>query len=783
MFKYYFKAAFRNLQSNQKFFVISIAGFAFAISVCLSIFLFLAKEFSYDSYHKDNGQIVRMINVKENSSLLDYRVKDVMLRNYPEFEDACLILRVDHPIAVKVGEKGFYLDDILSVDNRFFEMFSVSFKAGTQTKPFDNISSAILTESTARTLFGTENPLGKNLMIWGKILVTITGIIKDFPDNSSISAGILVNAENEKFKFNRWMGDSRDLNTYKWPFQIYFRLNKNVNPDQLLAKINDRIDLIKPYCEEIGFLKLNDVYLNDHTTGSTTKQGNAGLLKILTGIAFIILILSVINYINLTIAQQYKRNKDAGVKKTIGADRIDIIFHFLLESLVVTLIAFILGFIIVWLLMPFYQTLFNTHLDFKLLLRFHWLIILAGTILGVGLISGSGLAIVFSGVSPARVITGSVILPGKKKYFRNALIVFQFTISVILIFCVIIVQRQVQYVKHKDAGFKKEELLKVDLPDIQPNDVQNSLAFLGELRKSPFVKNVSVTSGVPGEIRNRMGSNMENTNKNMSVPCLLADSAFLETFEIKVIKGRNLGHGDFGKVCMINEAAYKHFEFENLENKRFNNFGGYDIIGVVNDFQFTSFHESIGPLCIMFTPRQWNTAVNIRFSDNSTGPGLNLVRKAWDELLSAYPLRYQFYDDWFASMYGSEERFAKTIGLFALLAIVISCIGIFGLAIFSSERKSKEIGIRKVNGARITEIMVMLNSEFVKLVVIAFVIATPVAWYAMHKWLQNFAYKTNLSWWIFALAGLLTLGIALLTVSWQSWRAATRNPVEALRYE
>jgi putative ABC transport system permease protein len=783
MFKSYFKVAFRNLQSNKKFFVISITGFAFAISVCLAIFLFLAKEFSYDSYQNDSAQIVRLINIKNNSSLLDYRVKDIMIRNYPEFDDACLVLRIDHPISVRVGEKGFYLDDILSVDNRFFEIFSVSFDAGNQLKPFDNINSAILTESTARNLFGTENPLGKDLLIWGQIPVTITGIIKDFPDNSSISAGILVNAENEKFKFNRWMGNSRDLNTYQWPFQIYFRLNKNVSPDQLLAKINERIELFKPYCEKFGFLKLNDIYLHDHTTGSTTKQGNAGLLKILTGIAFIILILSVINYINLTIAQQYKRNKDVGVKKTIGADRIDIIFHFLLESMVVTLIAFIIGFVIVWLMLPFYQALFNTHLDFNLLLRFHWLIILAGTILGVGLISGSGLAIVFSGVSPVRVITGSVILPGAKKYLRNTLIVFQFTISVILIFCVIIIQRQIKYVKHKDAGFRKEQLLKVDLPDMQPDDVQKSLAFLSELRISPFIKNISVTSGVPGEIRNSMGSNMGNTDKNMSVPCLLADTAFLETFGIKVVKGRDLEPGDFGKVCMINEAAYKYFDFKNLDNKRFNNFGGFDIIGVVNDFQFTSFHNSIGPLCIMFTPKHWNTALNIRFTEKGTGPGLNLIRKIWDDLLPGYPLRYQFYNDWFDSMYGSEERFAKTISLFALLAIVISCMGIFGLAIFSSERKSKEIGIRKVNGARISEIMLMLNNEFIKLVAIAFVIATPLAWYIMHKWLANFAYKTELSWWIFASAGLLAMTIALLTVSWLSWRAATRNPVEALRYE
>jgi putative ABC transport system permease protein len=416
-------------------------------------------------------------------------------------------------------------------------------------------------------------------------------------------------------------------------------------------------------------------------------------------------------------------------------------------------------------------------------LRFPWIIILVGIILAVGLISGSGPALVFSGVSPVRVITGSVIMPGKKKYLRNSLIVFQFTISIILIFCVLIVQRQIKYVKHKDAGFEKEHLLRLDLPEIRAEDAQKALVLLEELRKSPFFRSVSVTSGAPGEIRISMGSNMENSDKNMSVPCLLADTAFLETFGIKVTKGRNLEPGDFGKVCMINETAYKQFDFADLENKRFNNYGGFDIIGVVNDFQFASFHKTIGPLCIMFTPKQWNTNINIRFADNVSGSGLEFIRQKWNEILSGYPLRYQFYDEWFYSMYQSEERFTKTIGLFALLAIVISCMGIFGQAIFSAELRSKEIGIRKVNGATISEVMVMLNSEFVKMVAIAFVIALPISWYAMHKWLENFAYKTNLSWWIFALAGILALGIALLTVSWQSWKAAIRNPVEALRYE
>jgi putative ABC transport system permease protein len=507
MFGYYLKTAIRNLRKNSRFFVINVTGFAFGISICLTIALFLAKEYSYDRFHEHAGQIVRLIDTKDNSSEIDYRVKDILQNHYPEIENACLSLRSAHPLEVKCGDKGFYLDDIMSVDNDFFEVFSVPFIAGNPSLPFTNIHSVIITESTAKTLFGTENPLGKDLFVWGEVPTTISGVIKDFPDNSSISAGLLVNADNDRFKLSTWMEDSRDLSTYRWPFQIYFQLSKNADPDQLVARINAQNDLLKPYNEQVGFLKLKDIYLHDPTSGSDTKQGNPGLLKLLTGIAFIILALAVINYINLTVAQQNKRNKDTGVKKTIGATRVHILSQFLSESVLVTFLAFILGVLLAWIFLPFTRSVLNTNLDFSLLFHWPYFPILLGSILLIGLISGSGPAIILSG------------------------------------------------------------------------------------------------------------------------------------------------------------------------------------------------------------------------------------------------------------------------------------IGILGLAIFSSERRTKEIGVRKVNGAKVSEILAMLNRDFVKWVAIAFVIATPIAYYAMHKWLENFAYKTELNWWIFALAGLLALGIALLTVSWQSWKAATRNPVEALRYE
>jgi len=783
MIWYYLKIAVRNIRTNKKFSIINITGFAFAISICLVIELYLQKEYSYDRYNEHADQIIRLTNEKDNSSMIDYRVKDILLKNYSEIENACIVIRSPHPIEVKSGDKGFYLDDAMSVDKSFFEIFTVPFVSGNKNSPFINLNSAVITEKTARLIFGTESPVGKDLLIFGMLPVTVTGIIRDFPNNSSISAGILVNADNEQFKFNKWIGNSDDLSTYRWPFQIYLQLRKNIKPNQLISKINGTIDLFNPYLERAGFIRLKDIYLHDSTSGSGTKQGNVSLLKLLGGIALIILVLAIINYVNLTVAQQNKRNKDTGLKKTIGADRTTILTQYLSESIIVIFLAFILGIFLVWLLMPFYQTIFNTTTDIKILFHVPYVIILPGIILVIGIISGSWPAFILSRISPITILTGENILKGKNNFLRNSLTIFQFTISIILIFCVIIVQRQIKFVKHKNPGFNEELLLRLDLPNILENDMQKAKVLVSEFRKSPYTKSLSVTQSVPGEIRMFMSPNLENGKENIGVPCIMADSAFLETFGLKVIRGRNLEPGDYEKACMINETAYRSFGFENLENKKFNNYGGFDIIGVVNDFNFSSFHKTIGPVCIMFTSYSQPTAINIRFVSNGVSQGMNFINDEWQKILPGYPFKYKFYDEWFDSMYRSEEYFARTISLFAILAIVISCIGILGLAIFSSERRTKEIGIRKINGASITDILKMLNKDFILLVSVAYIIAVPVSWYAMQKWLLSFAYKTELSWWIFCLAGILAMGIALLTVSWQSWRAATRNPVESLRYE
>jgi putative ABC transport system permease protein len=778
MFWFYFKSTIQSIRANSKFSIINILGFAFGISVCLAISLFLIHEFSYDRYYENSGRIVRLNNTAINMSMIDYRVKDIMVENFPEVQKACLSLFIDHPIPITSGNTGFILEGIMSVDNDFFEMFSIKTLAAISDKPFSDLNSAVITRSFAGKLFGNEEPVGKEIIVMSVFPVTVTGVIEDFPSNSSLSAELMLNAENDNFKFYR-MSHFR-------PFQIYLQLDNNTSPDELAGHVNANPEILKPYSEQVDFIELKNIYLRDNTIGfdgSEARMGNPGLLRLLATIALLILFLAVINYINLTISQQIKKSKAIGIRKAIGARRSNIIYQSVFESIIITSIAFIVGIFLVMLLLPWYELIFNTPLEIQQLFIFPYNIVLIIAIVLVGIISGSGPAIALSGINPVRVLSGSTVITGNRQAFRNSLTVFQFAVSIVLISCVMIVQKQVKYVKYTNPGFKSEQLIRLGLPIMIGKDDQRPHILMDELSKSPYILNLSATQGVPGMVTNYMGTNIENSDFNIMAPTLIVDTAFLKTFDLKLIKGRNPEPEEYGKVCMINETAWKHFQFESLENKRFNNFGGFDIIGVLNDFHYTSLHNGIEPVFILFTPDKSINFISLRFEGRNAGPVMAYIQEVWQEVMPGEPLQAEFYDELFASMYRSEERFAGAIGLFALLAVVISCIGILGLAVFSTERRTKEIGIRKVNGAKITEVMLMLNSEFLKWVVISFLIAAPVAWYAMDRWLQNFAYRTSLDWWVFVLGGLLALGIALISVSWNSWRAAMKNPVEALRYE
>ncbi len=811
MFYYYIKIAFKNLWNNKKYSAINIAGFSFSICIFLAIILYIIHEKSFDKYHTKSERIYRLIDVKHNSSSIDYRlkfdkyhtkseriydlsndthnsssidyrVKDVLMANHTEINNVCLYQQVNHDIGITYNETGYYIKNISSADAAFFEMFDFEFIRGNQNMPFDNINSAIITESNARMLFGEDDPIGKELILRGREQIVITGVIADLPSNSSFETGLIVNAVNDDFKFSRHIGNSDDLSTYRWPFRIYLELKDSNTPSNLLTSINQNIDLLHPYIDYVGLIPLHDLYLYDSTHGSQTKRGNPSLINLLLTIALIILILAAINFVNLSISQQQKRGKEIGVRKTIGASKKDLVMQFLFESIIVIFFAFGVALILYELLSPVFDQIFRLQLSLKPLFTISTIFITIFFVLSLGILSGIWPAILFSAFNPVNIFSKRLVIKSKKSYLKNALTIFQFAVSISLIFCVIVIWKQIDYTKHKDLGFNKDHLLRIDIPQISMSKVNVALGMVNELRSYTHISDISLSNGVPGQIRSHMGANMEGKDKSLAI--INADSSFLKTFDIEVLQGRDLLPGDFGQVCMINQTAMDYFEWDNLDNKRYNNGreGGFEVIGVVEDFHISSFHHAVEPLAILFR-LSGPSHLTLKISGQNIGMTMDFIRKSWKESLPEYPLEYQFYDDWFNSMYVNEERFGKIIGYFSLLGIIISCIGILGLAIFNAERKTKEIGIRKVNGASVGNVIKLLTKEYALWVLIAFVIASPIAYFLMQKWLQAFAYKTDISWWIFMVTGLTALTIAWLSVIWHSLKAALRNPVDALRYE
>ncbi|MFX0202264.1 MAG: ABC transporter permease [Candidatus Hodarchaeota archaeon] len=781
MFKNYLKIAIRNLQKNKAFSLINILGFAFGISICLGIAAYLLHEYSFDQYHANSERIYRLIDAQHNSSTIDYRVKDILAANYPEIENACLFLLVPVPTAVTVHNRGAYVDNLTSADNAFFKIFTIPFISGNNEKPLPDLNSVVLTESAAKKLFGDEDPMGQEIELRHRFPLTVTGIIQDFPANSSIQPQMIVNAENDDFKFSFSCERGDDESTYRWPFKIYLLLNENADKEALIEKINMHEELLRPYEEKIGLLSLMDMYLYDSTHGSSTKRGNPGLLKLLLSIGLTILILAVINYVNLTAAQHNKRYKEIGVKKSIGANKRDILAQFLTESVMVSFVSFLIAIVFLLESVPIYRSIFYDTFHVYHLLNY-WYVIIPAVIM-LGIVSGCGSAYFFSSIHPIKALKGEVFIQRGRFAWRNGLTVFQFIVSIALIFCIMVMQKQIHYVKHNHPGFDEEQLLKLDLPQIQEVDKNDAFLLLDQFRQYPGIKSVSMTNGVPGWINTYMGANMPGKKK--SLPIIYADSSFLQTFGIKIIKGRNPMPGDFGTTCLINESAYQYFEWIDLENKRYDNGrpGGFEVIGVVNDFHFNSLRSAIEPLCILFHNEFYPTHLSIRIAAGQIGETMRFIQKTWQEILPQYPLQYEFYNSWLDAMYREDEKIGTAIGLFAALAIVISCLGILGMAIFSTQKRTKEIGIRKVVGASVADILLMLTKHFTQWVLLANIFAWPIAWYAMNQWLQNFAYRIHMGWWMFVLAGGIALVIALLTVSWQAIRAATANPVEALRYE
>lgn len=800
MTKHYITLTIRNLMANKGYFIINLLGLTIGITSFILIVLWIKAETSYDKFHKNAENIYRVDYLLYEEGILEkhsasgsHGVGKEIKNMFPEVKDYTRFYRTE--CIVTHEEKFFKEKNVLFAQSSFFNLFTFPLLEGKADSNLLALNHAVITEETARKYFGDENPMGKMIKIDGSLDLEVTGIVKSIPSNSHIKFDILISYENliknSQYWDNAWVSER---------VYSYILLAPGTKAEALQAKLPQVPEtFIGKFMKEAFFLlefrlvKLTDIHLHSAVSNELEINGSYRNVVSLGIIACLVLLIAFINYINLATSRSIEKAHEVGIRKVSGALKKDLISQFLTESVLLNLIALIVSFSGVLLLLPFFKHVMQSPLqiDYLIVAVLFTLLIISGSLL-TGLLP----AIYISRFAPGLVLKGKN--PGLSDWtgrLKNYLVVLQFTISVILIAGTITIYRQVSFMRNHNLGFNMDGIMILDGPRIiKANSYEsymNSLeSFKNDITTLSGVGDISSSSNVPGtEIKNSrvFGIPVEGRNTEKRIDTYYVDSKFFKTYGLTLLAGRNFSPTirEDSINIILNESALAYYAFEDKEaavGKILR--GGNDkvsIKGVINDFNQQSLKELPGPIAFFNQPA--NTYYSIKVNMAGIDRLIPEIEKTWTSHYPDNPFNYFFLNDSYNNQYLSDLRFNKLFFASSLLAIIIACLGLSGLSAYAIARRTKEIGIRKVNGARISQVMVLLNNDFVKLVVISILIAAPVAWFAMNKWLQNFAYKTDLSWWIFAFAGLLALVIALLTVSWQSWLAASGNPVDTLRYE
>jgi putative ABC transport system permease protein len=798
---YNIKTGFRYIARQKNISLMNLLGLSTGMSVAILIFYFVNFEMSYDNFHKDGKLIYRIISINKGTRGTDFRVTtplplpEVIRSDVKDAEMTTGLspfLSEDEP--VQIADQSFFNLTGYIADSCFLKMFNFPLISGNLNTVFDNPGSLILTVSAAKRLFADENPLGKELII-GDFNFTVSGILKDLPENSIFKFDLLVSHLIIKKLYPDvskmwWGGGSMTfVKTYA---------NQNVSSiKSAIGSIPEKYfpDYLKGR-ESYAIQPVESIHLDTSVTGDVKPPVSSSYLFILMGIAIAVLFIGCANFVNLATSQSEKRARETGLRKLAGAGRFQITCLFVGEAVTLSVIAVIFAVFLSKLFLPWFNELTqrNININFangKILLS----VLLFGIITGV--LSGIYPALLFSKYQPIQILHSRITTHRSKTGIRKGFIIAQFVITIVLIISQLFITRQISFMKNHYLGFNDEDLLSVQL---RVKDESKRLEFakifaesLQREAKAYDIKGVSLTENVPGNnFPNRFavipeGSSPEDS-REMVVTSI--DEHFSDVFQVPVVSGRILTDTistDRFKNVMINEAAARKLGWDNPIGKKLrfkHEEEPVTVIGVLKDINIRSMQTQIEPVVYRYTGLNWLAGyATLRIDQRYYSQTIKLIKETWENLAPGVPFQYFFIKDKYNEKYREEERLAKIVGTFTIIAVSLSCLGLFALIAYLSILRTKEIGIRKINGASITEVMFLLSSEFIKLVAIAFVISCPVAWYIMHKWLQNFSYKTELSWWIFGLSGIIALGIALLTVSLQTWRAATRNPVDALRNE
>jgi putative ABC transport system permease protein len=789
MIKNYLKIALRNLFKQKGYSFINITGLSLGMAVCIFMFLWVKDEINYDRFHSKAGILYRLEQDQKSQegsfhvNVTPFPVGPALKEQIPEITNTSRYWNMG-TMLVKNGENAFFETGIRVVDPSFLQMFSFPLIKGNPDNVLKETHSIILSESMAEKYFGKEDPIGRTLDLNNKYLFKVTGIIKEVPDNSSLKFDMLM-----PFEFVKEIGRYRD----SWASNsivTYVEMPDRKN----LYSVNEKItNLIYEHSKTYSKDYKPDFMLNPLTGirlygrfGFGQQSGAIQNVYIFSAIGIFILLIACINFMNLSTARSANRAKEVGLRKVVGANKKNIITQFYGESILITIISAFFSIIFVLCLLHLFNELSGKKISFSSLLGWDFITgILAITLL-TGIFSGSYPALFISSFKPIKVLKGNMRNSAKTGFFRKILVVIQFCLSIILIIGTTIMFDQVKFMQGKNPGYDKEQLIYIPLR----GETRNSYDMLKkELIKDSRVVSVSGSQQLPILIgSNSWGADWDgkDPNRNVLIGINAVDYDFVETMKIEMAEGRPFSKDfatDTSTAFMVNEEVAKLMGSNSVAGKRFDfNDRRGNIIGVMKNFHYQSIQFNIEPLAMVVDPLRVNYVL-VRLPANNVQNSLDYVKSTWSRIFPLFPFDYKFFNDDFEQMFRGDLKMGKVLRIATILAILIACLGLFGLASFMAEQKTKEIGIRKVLGSSISAITVMFSKEFIKWVIAANVIAWPLAYYLMNKWLEDYAYKTPIGWWIFALAGILSISIAIITVSYQSIKAASANPIKSLRYE
>ncbi len=799
MIKNYLKTAFRIITRNKAYSFLNIIGLATGMAACLLILLYVHYELSFDRYHQNASQIYRIIKEDPGNyylgsnqyALTPAPLAQALIDEYPEILS---VTRIDSQgnNLISYGKKTFLEPVVHFADPQTFEIFTFHFIRGDSKTALQDPYSIVLSESMAQKYFGDEDPMGKILNYREAYDFKVTGVFKAMPKNSHFTADFLIPFESLGKVFG-WKMDIWGDNS----FYTYFLLREGADPGELEEKFpalidkyaGDRIWSFQGQKTKYLLQPLTKIHLYSHVNFEISPNSDIKYIYIFTSIALLILIIACINYMNLATARSAKRAKEVGMRKVVGAHRKQLIRQFMGESVMMTLLSLSLALILVAVSLPAFNRFIERPLTLNLLENHQFLLGLFAVVVFVGLFAGSYPSVYISSFRPISVLRGAFSRGHKGKTLRNGLVVAQFIISIILIASTIVVRNQLHFIQNREMGYNREQILVMSIHD--RNLPKKMEALRTELKSHPNITHVSLSRSLPNHVTSERIAEWPGKPDDVHVPIYVneGDYEFIDLFEIEMARGRNFSPdfpSDANGAILLNETAVKALGWEDPLGREMNHWGREErsgtVVGVIKDFHMHSLHLEIKPLYVFLNPKS-GRYISIKVKEQNLPGTIDFIRGTIREFSPQYPFNYQFFDDIFDRAYRAEQKIGTQFSVFAMLAILIACLGLFGLASFTAEQRTKEIGIRKILGASVSHIAFLLSREFTKWVVIANIVAWPIAYYVMTQWLQNFAYKVNLGLFSFLLAGAFALFIALLTVSFQTIRAATANPVDSLRYE